>query len=115
MSETKKTLEERVCQYKMHVGSVLINDLWREVKQLRADIGNLLAIIHRDGGHHEGEVGTKQAIEDAKKVYYDLRAENAEMMEALEEARKVIEGYAEYELSPTLAKHWLSAYPEVKK
>jgi len=51
--------------------------------QLRADIGNLLAIMHRDGGHHEGEVGTHQATEDAIKVYYALRAE-------LDEATEII-------------------------
>jgi hypothetical protein len=28
-------------------------------------LGNLLAIIHRDGGHHQGAVGDEQAVKDA--------------------------------------------------
>jgi len=35
-------------------------------------LSGLLAIIHRDGGHHEGEVGTVQAAEDAAEIYYKL-------------------------------------------
>jgi len=35
---------------------------------------NLLAIMHRDGGHYVGEHGVDKAVEDAAKVYYDLRA-----------------------------------------
>lgn len=30
------------------------------------ELGNLLAVIHRDGGHHLSAVGFKQAIEDAE-------------------------------------------------
>jgi hypothetical protein len=33
---------------------------------------NLLAIMHRDGGHHEFAVGFDQAIQDAMAVYYEL-------------------------------------------
>ena len=35
------------------------------IKELRAEISNLLAIIHRDGGHHKEKVGISQAIKDA--------------------------------------------------
>lgn len=31
-------------------------------------LGNLLAVIHRDGGHHTTEVGLEQSIEDANGV-----------------------------------------------
>lgn len=34
---------------------------------------NLLAVIHRDGGHHVEEVGLEQACEDAQAEYYRLR------------------------------------------
>jgi hypothetical protein len=30
-------------------------------------LGELLAIIHRDGGHHQSDVGTVQAVRDACK------------------------------------------------
>lgn len=32
---------------------------------LKSELSSLLAIIHRDGGHHEQKVGTVQAIKDA--------------------------------------------------
>ncbi|RLI58902.1 MAG: D-glycero-beta-D-manno-heptose 1-phosphate adenylyltransferase [Candidatus Asgardarchaeum californiense] len=35
---------------------------------------NLLAIMHRDGGHYVDEHGVDKAVKDAMKVYYDLRA-----------------------------------------
>lgn len=34
---------------------------------------NLLAIIHRDGGHYAAEHGIKKAVEDAHKVWAELR------------------------------------------
>jgi len=34
----------------------------------------LLAIMHRDGGHYVDEHGVEKATKDAMKVYYDLRA-----------------------------------------
>jgi hypothetical protein len=36
---------------------------------------DLLAVIHRDGGHHTEEVGIEQSREDAMAVYYQLRSE----------------------------------------
>lgn len=51
-----------------------------EAKQL----GNLLALMHRDGGHHQSEVGTEQAIKDAEVIYYDLRG-------CEEEAKRLME------------------------
>jgi hypothetical protein len=46
-------------------------------------LGNLLAIIHRDGGHHQGRVGDEQAVKDAHERWGRLmqladRAETAE-------------------------------------
>lgn len=45
---------------------------------------NLLAVIHRDGGHHTGKVGLEQSITDAKAEVTALRAENARLREALQ-------------------------------
>ena len=44
-------------------------------------LGELLAIIHRDGGHHQSDVGIEQAIKDAIESYYKLIKENDEMSE----------------------------------
>lgn len=35
-------------------------------------LGELLAIIHRDGGHYQGEYGTKKAVEDAIDIVYHM-------------------------------------------
>ena len=34
---------------------------------------NLLAVVHRDGGHHTEAVGLDQSVEDAIQVYYRLQ------------------------------------------
>ena len=41
------------------------------LKQLR----ELLAIIHRDGGHHTDKVGIEQSVNDAHQVWAKLRIE----------------------------------------
>jgi vancomycin resistance protein YoaR len=35
-------------------------------------LGNLLAVIHRDGGHHTEAVGVEQSVADAHKVWAGL-------------------------------------------
>ena len=32
-------------------------------------LGDLLAIIHRDGGHHHDKVGSQQAVDDAHEIW----------------------------------------------
>lgn len=44
---------------------------------------NLLAIMHRDGGHHEFAVGFDQAIQDAMAVYYELTKRRELALDAL--------------------------------
>lgn len=39
-------------------------------------LGDLLAILHGDGGHYIAIHGYDKAIEDAKDIYYNLRIEN---------------------------------------
>jgi len=34
------------------------------------EISNLLAVLHRDGGHYEGEHGTRKALIDAIPAHY---------------------------------------------
>lgn len=38
----------------------------------RAAVGNLLAVLNRDGGHHLAKVGLVQAAKDAEARYHDL-------------------------------------------
>jgi len=38
----------------------------------------LLAIMHRDGGHYVDKHGVDKAVKDAMKIYYDLRAKRGD-------------------------------------
>ena len=44
------------------------------VSRAYREVLNLLAIIHRDGGHHVGAVGVAQAAKDAEDIVIQLRA-----------------------------------------
>lgn len=84
--------------------------LKRERDTARRHTSNLLARIHRDGGHYEGEHGTSKAVEDADFIISEmlvcaeaaearvkeLEAENARLRERQAEADRVIEPFAEY-------------------
>ncbi len=66
---------------------------------LEAELGNLLAIIHRDGGHHTGKVGYRQSVKDAHLVWAKmmscneaLEAENKRLREALEALTNHLDG-----------------------
>ena len=37
-------------------------------------LSNLLAVIHADGGHYENEHGTEQAVTDAIKKVFEMKA-----------------------------------------
>lgn len=57
-------------------------ETWRgrpDIKEPRRLLGELLAVIHRDGGHYQGRHGTKKAVEDAQHAVIALRAENAHL------------------------------------
>ena len=43
------------------------------VSQLQYDLGNILACIHRDGGHYQIEHGTKKAVTDAVAIICEWR------------------------------------------
>jgi hypothetical protein len=40
------------------------------------DLRNLLAVIHRDGGHYVADHGMEKAVEDAMMLVPNLRADN---------------------------------------
>lgn len=44
----------------------------RRAEEAERLLGNLLARIHRDGGHHQEEVRTAQACKDAERIVADL-------------------------------------------
>ena len=50
----------------------VINRLTARVAELEGALGDLLAIIHRDGGHYTATVGEKQSVADAHLVWADL-------------------------------------------
>lgn len=57
-------------------------------------LSNLLARIHRDGGHYEHEHGTAKAVEDADKIIADLYGQVEELRCALEQSLKLQSHYA---------------------
>ena len=76
------------------------------VAQLEHWLGNLLAVIHRDGGHYEYEHGTEKACADAETAVHVLRGSldgyveanrymKGELDDALEDARKYCEAQGE--------------------
>jgi hypothetical protein len=54
---------------------------------LERSLGNLLAIIHRDGGHHTGRVGYRQSVDDAHKIWAGLMTRIEALERELAEAR----------------------------
>ena len=55
------------------------------------ELGNLLAVIHRDGGHYQGYFGTKEAITDAGKIVVDTRAQLHESTFVLKQLLNLID------------------------
>lgn len=47
---------------------------------------NLLAVIHRDGGHHTGDVGFTQSCDDARAAWYALMT----MIEAADHQKELL-------------------------
>ena len=54
--------------------SVLLAASEQQLDAVRQQLGNLLAIIHRDGGHRQSAVGTDQAVEEAHQIWATLIA-----------------------------------------
>jgi hypothetical protein len=50
---------------------------------LRRHLGNLLAVIHRDGGHYRSEHGDEKATSDAIAAVLVMRQEREELLGAL--------------------------------
>lgn len=65
------------------------DDARRESDDIRQQLCNLLAVIHRDGGHHTGAVGLDSSVSDARSAVLSDRShldESNREIEALERA-----------------------------
>lgn len=78
-------------------------------------LGELLAIIHRDGGHHQVKVGTDQAVKDAHRIWADLQSQRDARIKALEDGLKqcqrtlaVLTDPSQANQSITIANVWAS-------
>lgn len=49
-----------------------LDALTRELDGAKFNLGNILAVIHRDGGHYQGEHGGKKATDDAISAWANL-------------------------------------------
>ena len=65
--------------------------LEREKAELEHHAKNLLAVCHRDGGHHTEEVALYQSCMDAETLINELRKENDELEERLRKATALVE------------------------
>lgn len=54
-------------------------------------IGELLAVLHADGGHYQYEHGTEKAVEDATTKHYELTRQLAEYKGLLSNLMEVVE------------------------
>jgi len=57
-----------------------------QVAKVDQCVGNLLAVIHGDGGHYQADHGLVKACEDGERVFHDLRMS----LEALRESHQIL-------------------------
>jgi hypothetical protein len=76
--QAKADAEHWKCEWAVAMGQ--LGGARAEVEALRKYLLDLLAVVHRDGGHHTEAVGTRQSVVDAELAFYALRrrAEAAE-------------------------------------
>ena len=67
----------------------------RELEAVKSHLLNLLAVIHRDGGHHTDAMGIEQSVQDAKKV-------SVERIAALEREKMLREAAQSYLIIRTI-------------
>jgi hypothetical protein len=79
----------------------------RERDEARRELGEILAVIHRDGGHYTGEHGISKSVADAHATWADVVRERdkaredatnyfakiGELQDELKEAREELEYY----------------------
>lgn len=81
------------------------------IAALSSQLGNLLAVIHRDGGHYESEHGTERACADAETAVHVMRGCVDGFISLANEWRQRAEQaearLAEIEAAPTVAWQWM--------
>lgn len=81
-------------------------------------IGNLLAVIHRDGGHYQSEHGTAKACDDAHDIIHALRTRlDAECGRRCASALETVARLPKYEdtgqhFVPGRDEAWTWCYPD---
>jgi len=79
-----------LCRPNAALIAAVVNDLdelltaAEEAGRLQQDAGNLLAVIHGDGGHYIANYGWKQACLDAAEIVIKRWADNERLREALQ-------------------------------
>lgn len=99
---------------KRYMGS--LNEAIEQRDTLRAELGkacsvanNLLAVIHRDGGHYLHAHGEQKTIDDAHKIIADERAELAEVKAQRNSAVRLLHHYDEWRAEGTVCPHCAAA------
>lgn len=81
------------------------------IAALSSQLGNLLAVIHRDGGHYESEHGTERACADAETAVHVMRGCVDGFISSANEWRQRAEQaearLAAIESAPTVAWQWM--------
>ena len=80
-----------------HIKSLggLLADAARERDEARRDLGEILAVIHRDGGHHTGEHGVSKSVADAHATWAAVVRERDDARVEADSARAIYEMAAE--------------------
>jgi hypothetical protein len=71
-----------------HCGHWMMNE---SLTGTRQHLGNVLAVIHGDGGHHTADVGMAQSVEDAIKTWGDRYVERDALRDALRDMKDLAE------------------------
>ena len=67
-----------------------IESLQAELTSYRKDMGELLAFIHGDGGHHQAKHGRKQSATDAVKLFHKQAQEIATLKAGIAAVRDLM-------------------------
>lgn len=79
-----------------------VTEAERQRDELSRQLYDLLAVIHRDGGHHREAVGTAQACLDAHKAWHLRTLRIDQLAEALRICRGFVDAYGQPETKERL-------------
>jgi hypothetical protein len=65
------------------------NNMAYSIDPIAQALGELLAVIHRDGGQYQQQHGVLEALDNAKEEVYRLRAENATLKAKVERIKAI--------------------------